>query len=326
MTLVLNGAEVRAALPVDACIDAMDRALREFSARRVTMPNRLTLEVGDAGYVQAMPAHVREEGLLGAKLVSNFPGNKTSGVPVILGAVLLHDAETGEIRAIMDAATITGIRTAAVTALATRTLAREDARELALIGAGAQAAEHLRAVTTVRPIERVRVASRTSESARAFVERFRQSFPRLDIVAEETARAAVDGADVVCAVSSATRPVTSLAWLKPGCHVNGVGAHAPDIREIDGETMQRGRVVVDSREAILRECGDCIIPLAEGLFEEGHVSDELGEVLAGTKPGRASDDELTVFQSCGLAVEDVAAAHVAYANAKDQGVGTEVSL
>jgi ornithine cyclodeaminase len=198
--------------------------------------------------------------------------------------------------------------------------------ELAIIGSGAQASKHLEAMTKVRPIHSVRVASRTVESAIRFVEDHQQMFPEVRLEAVGSAREAITGADIICTVTSASEPVTAREWIKPGAHVNGVGSHAPEIREVDGETMRTARVVVDSRDANLIECGDCLIPIAEGLFDASHVSDEIGEVIAGRKAGRSSPDEITVFQSCGLAVEDVAAAAVAYSEATRCDRGVEVEL
>jgi alanine dehydrogenase len=326
MARVLSAADVRTLLPMEACIDAVEDAVVAFSAGQVEMPTRLTVRAGDRGYVQAMPAYNISASALGMKCVTNFHGNRGRKMPVVRGVVVLIDDETGRVLALLDAAEITSIRTAAMSAVATRTLALGEATELAIIGSGAQASKHLEAMMLVRKIRSVRVASRTLASASRFVDDQREVFPDVGLQAVGTPREAITDADIICTVTSASEPVTAPEWIKSGAHINAVGSHSPDIREIDGETMRVARVVVDSREVNLIECGDCLIPISDGLFDASHVSDEIGEVIAGRKPGRSADDEVTVFQSCGLAVEDVAAASIAYAAAVHCDGGTEVEL
>jgi alanine dehydrogenase len=318
--LILDRAAVQRLLPMDECIDAMRQAHLAFSAGRAVMPVRLTATCRDVGLLRAMPAWLDDGPTLGMKSITNFPGNRERGKAAILATMLLYDAETGELEAVMDGVHVTNVRTAAASAVATQALARAKSRRLVIIGAGVQAAGHLDAMAMVLPLEEVTVVSRTRESAERFVDEQRQWYPHLTLRAAD----ALPSADVVCTVSSARTPVVES--LEPGTHVNAVGSHAPGIREISGELMRDARVVVDSRDATLSECGDCIIPIAEGLFGPEHVSDELGEILAGTKPGRSSPDEITIYQSCGIAVQDVAAAQLVYERALDQGVGIEVAL
>jgi ornithine cyclodeaminase len=218
------------------------------------------------------------------------------------------------------------MRTAAASAVATRALARGDAETLAIIGAGVQARTHLEAMLCVRPIRNVRVCARSHHSAAAFVETAQERHPDLTFTVADTSLKAIHGSDIVCAVSSARTPVTERSFVAGGMHVNGVGSHGPEVREVDGETMRDARVVVDSRESALRECGDCLIAIAEGLFDADHVADEIGEVLLGTKRGRSGDDEITIYQSCGLAVQDVAVGRLAYDRAIRSGLGTRVEL
>jgi ornithine cyclodeaminase len=272
-----------------------------------------------------MPAWIGAQEAFGVKAVTFFPGN-SEGLPPLLGVVLLLDWATGRPCALLDAVALTAIRTASASAVATKALARANARELALIGAGTQARAHLAAMVSIRPIERVRVAATTLASATRFAVEERDAYPGLTIEPVDSARAAVQGADVVCTVTTATAPVVQSEWLSAGCHINAVGAHSPGAREIDGKTMQAARVVVDSREANLSECGDCLIAISEGLFSPDHVSDEIGEVLLGTKTGRTDDDQVTVYQSCGLAVQDVAAAKLVYEKALSLGMGARVEL
>lgn len=319
--LVLDRSAVEQLLTMEECIEAMWRAHLAFSLGDAVMPVRLTATFGDAGLLRAMPAWLGKGPALGMKSITNFPGNRGRGLPPILATMLLYDPGTGELVALMDGVHLTNVRTAAASAVATQQLARPDSTRLALIGAGVQAAGHLEAMALVMPLlERVTVTSRTRESAERFISRHASRFPELELLQADD----VPGADVVCTVTSAREPVVTA--LEPGTHVNAVGSHAPTIRELAGEVMRDARVVVDSREAALTECGDCLLQIEEGLFGPEHVSDELGEVLAGTKPGRSSRDEITIYQSCGIAVQDVAAAQLVYDRARSLGIGTEVEL
>jgi ornithine cyclodeaminase/alanine dehydrogenase-like protein (mu-crystallin family) len=314
--LILDRAAVELLLPMDACIEAVRQAHLAFSAGQAVMPVRLTATFGDTGLLRAMPAWLDDGPALGMKSITNFPGHK----PPILATMLLYNPGTGELLALMDGVHLTNVRTAAASAVATQALARVESSRLALVGAGVQAGAHLEAMAHVLPLERVTVTSRTPESAERFVAEQAPRYPQLELLAADT----LPEADVVCTVSSAREPVVTA--LEPGTHVNAVGSHAPTIREIAGEVMRDARVVVDSREATLSECGDCLLPIASGLFGPEHVSDELGEVLAGTKPGRSSADEITIYQSCGIAVQDVAAARLVYDRARSRGIGIEVNL
>jgi alanine dehydrogenase len=326
VALVLSRAVVERLLSLEECIELMRETQLAFSDGRAVMPVRLTAAFHDAGLLRAMPAWLDEGPALGMKAITNFPGNAARGLPPILATMLVFDAGTGALLAIMDGVHLTNLRTAAVSAVATRALARPESSSLALIGAGAQAAGHLAAMALVLPLERVSVVARSRASAERFASEQAARHPHLTLSALDTPAQALAGADVVCTVSSAREPVVTAGSLRPGAHVNAVGSHAPSIRELDGETMAAARVVVDSREATLSECGDCMLPIAEGLFGPEHVSDELGEVLAGTKPGRAGPEQVTIYQSCGLAVQDVAAAKMVFDRAHADGLGIEVEL
>jgi alanine dehydrogenase len=324
--LLLARADVETLLGMDECIEAMRRAHVQFSAGRTVMPVRLTARFHDAGLLRAMPAWLDDGPALGMKSITSFPGNPVRGLPSILATMLLYDAGTGQLMAVMDGVQLTNMRTAAASAVATQALARPESTRLALIGAGAQATGHLEAMTRVLMLEHVAVAARSRVSAERFAAAQAPRHPGLTIRAVDTVAEALAGADVVCTVSSAREPVVTPGLLEPGAHVNAVGSHAPAIREIDGEVMRTARVVVDSREANLSECGDCLIPIGEGLFGPEHVSDELGEVLAGTRPGRRLADEITIYQSCGIAVQDVMAAQIVYDRARSRGIGIDVEL
>ncbi len=253
---------------------------------------------------------------LGAKLLTLFPGNHARGIPSHQGVVLLFDADTGSLRAVADAEAITALRTAAASALATRLLAREDADELAILGSGVQARSHLEALLGVRRIRRVRVWSRTPERVRAFLEETRarwnadpawEGVPQPELAPVPDPETAVRGAGVVCTVTASPTPVVQGAWLAPGTHVNAVGAYAPDTRELDTHAVERARLYVDRRESALAEAGDILLPLREGAIPESHLLGELGELLEGRVEGRTSAEDITVFKSLGLAVQDLAA-------------------
>jgi ornithine cyclodeaminase len=240
--------------------------------------------------------------------------------------VLLFDTVHGSLIAIIDASTITALRTAAVTAVATRLLSRPESRTLALLGAGVQAATHLESISLVRPIDQVRVWSRSGERARRFAERAAANGAR--IVVCDTAREAVDGADIVCTVTSSREPVLARDWLAPGAHVNAVGASLATSRELDSATVAAARLYVDRRESAINEAGDFLVPKREGLVGDDHIVGEIGELLVDPPriAGRRSPGELTVFKSLGLAIEDVAAARRVYDRAVAENVGSWVDL
>jgi ornithine cyclodeaminase/alanine dehydrogenase-like protein (mu-crystallin family) len=290
MVPVLDEAEVRRHLRMVDLVPAMARALADLSTGRVVQPVRTMLPVESHGLFAVMPAYT---GALGAKLVTFFPDNRD--VPTHHALIVLFRPETGEPIAVLDGRLITEMRTAAASAVATDLLARRDASVLAILGSGVQARSHLEALQLVRPVREVRVWS--PRSARAFAERH-------GAIAAESAETAVRGADIVVVATSARTPVLHGAWLAPGAHVNAVGAVRPDWRELDDETLRRARLYVDSRAAAMQEAGDVIAA--------GAPFAELGEVVAGTRPGRGSEEEVTLFKSVGVAVEDLVAAELVY--------------
>jgi len=292
------------------------------------LPLRTVMRLdGTPNAFAAMPAVVGKGAgaSLGAKIITVFPGNDATPYDSHIGVVLLFDAEHGKLLAIADASSITAIRTSAVSGLATRLLAREDAKELAILGAGVLAMPHLEAVLRVRDIKRVRVWSRSGDRAREFAARARQQFD-VEIVVAGTAREAVESADVVCTITAARTPVLEGAWLAPGAHVNAVGASLPIARELDTAAVVRSRLFVDRRESTLSEAGDFLIPRSEGAITDAHILGELGDLLAGSVRGRVNRDNVTLFKSLGLAVEDVAALRHIHTKALATGVGTRVAL
>ena len=290
--LILDEAAVRKFLEMRTLIPAMERALRALSAGEAVQPVRVMVPVADhGGFLGSMPAYVGAQ--LGAKLVTFFPNNQ--GVPTHHAVVILFQPETGRPMVLMDGRLITEMRTAAVSAAATKSLAQPDASVLAIIGSGIQAQSHLEALRLVRDFREVRVWS--PRNASAFAHRF-------GVRLAQSAEDAVRGADVVVVATTSRTPVLLGDWLSPGMHVNAIGAPRPDWRELDDSVLRKAKLYVDSREAASRESGDVIAA--------GHVFAELGEVIAGIKAGRQSSEEVTLFKSVGVAVADLASAELVY--------------
>jgi ornithine cyclodeaminase/alanine dehydrogenase-like protein (mu-crystallin family) len=315
--LVLSHDDVRRLLPMDECIELMEAALSDLARGRAWQPLRFVIRPpGEQTLMGLMPAHRSEpQRAYGLKAICIFPENPARGLDAHQGGVLLSDGETGQPRALLDASAVTAVRTAAVSAVATRALARDDAKELAILGAGVQARSHLEALPHVRGFERVRIWSRTPEHARAVA-----AESELPAEVTESTEAAVSGADVVVTVTSSREPVVERSWLAPGAHVNAVGSSVPTARELDDATMTEAALFCDARESLFNEAGDYLLA---GLSEES-IRAELGEVLTGSAEGRRDDEELTVFKSLGLGVEDLAAAEHVYERARTEGVGSSV--
>jgi ornithine cyclodeaminase/alanine dehydrogenase-like protein (mu-crystallin family) len=328
--LVLNGEEVTRLLPMPECIKVMRDALAALARGEALVPLRTVMRVpGVSGFLGLMPGYISpregQEGALGLKAVSVFPGNATRGIDTHLGAVLLFEADTGRLSALMDGAAITAIRTAAVSGVATDLLARHDASELAILGAGVQARTHMEAIAAVRQLHRVRIWSRNPEHASALASELRRRFD-VSIEAAKSAEAAVREADIVTTVTASPEPILQRAWLKEGAHINAVGSSIPTSREIDTATMAAARLFVDRRESALAEAGDLLIAMREDAVTGDHVQAELGEVIVGKNPGRRSPSELTLFKSLGLAVEDVASAAYLARRARETGTGQTVRM
>lgn len=304
----------------------MESAVARFSAGDVLQPVRTVLSVGPThAFFGLMPAYVHEPPCLGAKLVTVFNRNLERGLPSHLATILLLDPETGALMAIMDGRYITEARTAAVSAVSARHLARPEADVLAIIGTGVQARSHLEALAEVRPLREVRVWSPQAPSRERFVADMSRHIAA-PLRAEATAEAAVRGADLVVLVTASPTPVVQSTWLAPGAHVISVGACRPDQREMDPDLVARATLFVDSRAAALVESGDLVLGIAEGRFSAEHIRGELGELVLGRVAGRNSSEEITVFKSLGMAVEDVVAADLVYRRAIDTGAGTELTL
>jgi len=315
---ILDEHDVRRLLPMEECIDVMEAALASLARGELHNPLRFVVRPpGESSLLGLMPAHRSAPlPLYSLKTVAVFPENSARGLDPHQGFVALFDGTTGETRAVMNAGAITAVRTAAVSGVATRALARKDAKTLAILGAGFQAAAHLDAMRAVRDFDRVLMWSRTPGRAAAF-----------DGVEEAaTAEQAVRDADVVVTATSAVEPILERVWLKAGAHVNAIGSSIPTTRELDTATMVEGSLFVDRRESTINEAGDYLFPFREGAITPEAIRGELGEVLIGSVEGRRSEDELTVFKSLGLAVEDLAAAEYVLQRAEAENAGSVVSL
>ncbi len=324
----LTRAELRRLVPMTDAIELMKVAFAELSAGRAASPLRTVLPLHDgAADALYMPAYVPALGALGVKVVSVFSGNPSRGLPLIHALVCLTDPETGEPLAILDGTYLTALRTGAASGAATDLLARPGSRVLVTFGAGAQGVTQVAAVCSVRPIERVVVVDPNRDAR----ERFRAAIEAdwqdlLGRVEFSDDPRVVGEADVVCAATTSRQPVFDDADVRPGTHINAVGAYTPEMQEIPPETVRRATVVVDAVDAALTEAGDLIKPLQAGIIGREHLERELGMVAAGLAPGRRSEEEITFFKSVGNAVQDVVVARRAVDRASDEGVGMTIEL
>jgi ornithine cyclodeaminase len=323
--LVINRNEVAGILSMRACIGVMQDVLAALSAGEAVQSLRQVLPLTEGNLLGLMPGYLRQEAVAGAKIISVFPHNHSAGLPSHQGAVALFDAGTGVLNAIVDGREITAIRTAAVSAVATRLLAREDAGVLAILGTGEQAVSHLEAMLLVRDIQEVRAWGRTADNAQRFAAEMSAKWG-VKITAADSVREAVQDADIICTVTASTVPVLHGEWVKKGAHINAVGACRAHDRELDSALVALSRLYVDRLESAVNEAGDYLIPLGEGAIQEGHIIGEIGELLHVGIAGRQHPEEITLFKGLGLAIEDLAAAHYIYNQAVFLHKGVEVAL
>jgi len=317
---ILSGADVRRLMPMGEAIDLMARTMIAVSAREAVNPLRAVMALpGGKGRFGLMPGGLPDAGF-GLKALSLFPDNPAAGLSSHLGLILLFEPEHGRPVAIVDAAEATSIRTAAVSGLATRLLAREDAADLAILGSGEQAASHLEAMAAVRSLRRVRVWSRTPEHAQAFATREAERHG-LPVEVFPDVEAAVRGADLICTVTAARQPILRGPWVSAGAHVNAVGASMPNAAEIDEDLLRSARFFVDYRPSAEAEAGEYLMAKASGVIGPDHIAAEIGEVAANPGLGRRSGDEVTLFKSLGIAAEDVAVARFLVDRAEIDGAG-----
>lgn len=321
--LILNGEQVRRALPMDVCIEAIDRAMRAVSRGEARVPLRTVLPVPDSRNLFAvMPGYLGEPRALGTKILALYPGNPQAGLSSHIGLVVYFNPDTGLPRAVMDAAEITARRTAAASAVATRALARPDSAVLAILGTGEQADTHIEALVQVRPLSGIRIWGRSPDKAQALAAR--HAHLPFAIEVRDSVQSAVEGADIVCTLTGSPEPILEGRWLAPGTHVNLVGASQRNAREADEEVVTRARFFVDFKPSALAEAGEWHHASLAGLVDESHMLAEIGEVLEGRAAGRLAPSDITVYKSVGMAAQDLAAAHVIYERAVMEGIGTRV--
>jgi ornithine cyclodeaminase/alanine dehydrogenase-like protein (mu-crystallin family) len=309
----LTEQDVRACLDPVALVDVMESALAELSCGKAVQPARTVIETAQRSFFLAMPAFSKQNGILGTKLVTVAPDNAARGLDTHLAAICLFEGATGELLAVMDGRYITEARTAAVSAVSVRHMARKDSRVLTILGTGVQARSHREAVARIASFDEVRVWSPTAEHMRRFAD-------ECSARAAGSAKEAVRNADVVLVATNTNVPAIQSDWVSPGTHIISIGAPRPTHREMDPALVARARLVVDSRATALAESGDVM------LAGPDHISAELGEVVRGLKPGREGPEEITIFKSLGMAIEDVAAAEIAYRRAEELGLGLSLSL
>ena len=333
MPLLLTRRDVESVLTMKEALAAVEEGFRRLGQGRAIMPQRTAIRMPEHhGLHLGMPAFIGADapddpagGALALKVVTVYPDNPSKHkLPTTIGTLLLNDPRTGALLAIMDAGFMTAMRTGAASGVATKHLARADARTVGVFGAGIQARAQLAAVAEVRRIEKAVVCDISREAREQYAAAMSA---QLGIPVEPTddPRRCLEG-DIVIAATSSRTPLFDGALLRAGQHLNGIGAHAPDTREFDTRTMQRAKVVADLPSACLAEAGELIIPIREGAFGEERIHAGLGEIVAGLKPGRASDEEITLFKSVGLAIQDAATAARVFRLAKERGVGTEITI
>lgn len=323
---VIGSGDIVELLTMGDAIAVLERAMIAVSQGRADLPLRTIVPAGPKGRLGLMPGAMRDPPCFGLKLVSLFPENPAAGLSSHTGLMVLMEQEHGRPLAALDGAALTAVRTAAASALATDRLARAQADTLALIGYGEQAASHLDGMRAVRPIRHVRVAGRDAARAAAFAERMAARYGDLEIAACASAKDAVAGADIVCTVTGATEPVLFGAWVRPGTHVNAVGASVPSKRELDEAMLTKARLFVDYRPSTLAQAGEVIAALEAERIDDAHIRAEIGEVLAGERPGRTHAREITLYRSLGIAAQDLACAWHVLGKAEEQGRGTWAPL
>lgn len=324
---ILSSGDVARLLTMSDALQIVESACAENAAGNAEVPARVRLENPAAGSDSLfMPARLPRLNSMGIKIVSGVPSNAEKGLPVNVGVVVLFDDATGMPLLVMESGYLTDMRTGALTGVACKYLARSDSSVLGLIGTGAQARTQVVATAEVLSLREVRVFSRKPQRVKEFTEKMAAMLPGIRFIAAKSAEEAVKGADVVVCATSATSPVLSRAWISPGTFVSAVGAHTPQDREVDDETVRDAAVIVaDCRNAVLASGGDIVIPLRKGLITEAQVVD-LGDLVLGTKKGRQSPEEITFFKSVGFAAVDVCAAKALLGKAIETGVGIEASL
>ncbi len=325
---VISRKDLENILAMEEVIEAVEAAFTDYAQGRWVIPSRTHFTLPE-GIMLHMPSFLSSgtegKGILGAKLVSVFPGNPEKGLPLIYGLYLLCDPPTGRPLALIDGVYLTGIRTGAASAVATKYLSRKDSRALGIIGTGVQAGFHLMAILAVREIEVCYLFGRMEDRARRFTEDYSDKLG-VNLEVLSSADEVVGKSDVVVTVTTSPTPVFSGSSLREGTHLNVIGAFTPETREVDSETVKKASLFVDSYEGALSEAGDLLIPMKEGVISRQDIRAELSEVVTGIMPGRTTEDEITLFKSVGFAIEDAAVARLAYDRALEKGIGTQIEV
>ena len=326
MTLLLSRSDVTQVLAMADCIDVVEKAFAELASGTADLPLRIAITPPD-GLALYMPAYLKGLGALACKVVTVYKHNPSKhNLPTTIGKVLLQDPETGDVVCIMDGGYLTAVRTGAASGVATKHLARDDKGQVAgILGAGVQARMQLWAVAVARDLSRAYVYDVAAEAAERFVGEMSEKLD-LEVIVADSPASILEHADIVCTATSSPTPLFNGEEVRAGTHLNGIGSHTPTARELDTAIVKRAKFIADSAEACLKEAGDLIIPIQEGAITEAHIHAELGEIVTGTKPARENDEEVTLFKSNGLAIQDVAAAKLVHDRARQAGIGIEVDL
>ena len=325
MTLILNRENVISVLDMKDCMDVVEKAFEELAKGTAVLPLRTPITPPD-GLSLYMPAYLKEMKALACKVVTVYKNNpKKFNMPVVIGKVLLQDPETGDVVCIMDGGYLTAVRTGAVSGVATKYLARKDENQVAgIFGTGVQAQMQLWAVAIARKLSKAIVYDISDESANAFIKEMGKKL-NLEIIKAENPDQVLE-ADIICTATSSATPIFDGKKVKKGTHINGIGSHTPNARELDSEIIMRSRFIGDSKEACFSEAGDIILPVKEGVIDESHFYGELGDVIIGKVESRINDEEITIFKSNGLAIQDVATAKLIYDKALETNTGTKIEI
>ena len=324
--LVLSKQDIQTALPMGEGVEVMKRAFKQFYMGKATVPARIHIDVPEHnGTTLFMPGYLNEDKNITVKIVSVFADNPEKNLPAINAIVLVIDAETGIAHAILEGTYLTAIRTGATAGAATDFLAREDASSAAIFGAGPQGCAQLEAMCAVRPIRQAWIFDINRQAAQAFAADMTQR-TAVSIQVGRNPMEAVANADIICTATNSIHPVFDNRDIRPGTHINAVGVYKPHIQELPADTVKRAKIVVDSRQACMEEAGDLLVPIKQGIIAQEHIYAELGEIAAGVKPGRTSEEEITLFKSVGIAVQDAAAASAVLTQAESLNLGSRIEL
>ena len=316
--LFINKERVASLLPMNECIEVMEKMFRSLANGEATQPLRSLMWLPEKnGLLGMMPGHSGSLGVMGIKTITVFHANREQGLPSHQGIVILFEAKYGTPLMLFDAAEITAIRTAAASAVATRLLSRKNAETLAIIGSGEQAKKHIEAILLVRQIKQINIWSRTKKNAEDLAAKT-LSLHKIPVQVNETVKEAVNNANIICTVTSSKEPLVMGEWVKPGAHINAVGSSIAVARELDTNTVAKSKLFTDCYESLFNEAGDFLIPKKEGAVTDEHVKAEVGEVLLGQKKGRENDEEITLFKSLGIAMEDILSAYHIYQKLNQQ--------